>query len=199
MSLCPRCGTPLPAPGAACPRCLLELALEPGTPGSGDTTIPTPRAPELGSIGPYRLLSVLGEGGMGTVYLAEQRVPIERRVALKLVRAGLGGKEVLARFEAERQALALMTHPGIARVLDAGTAADGSPYFVMEYVHGEPINAYCDRKRLSTQERLELFREACAAVQHAHQRGILHRDIKPSNLLVEEVDGTPRPKVIDFG
>jgi serine/threonine protein kinase len=177
----------------------MEIGLTGAAGPSGDTTIETPSSPELGSIGPYRLVSILGEGGMGTVYLAEQREPIYRRVALKVVRAGLGGKEVLARFEAERQALALMTHPGIAKVLDAGTTADGSPYFAMEYVQGEPITDYCDRKRLAMQDRLELFREVCAAVQHAHQRGILHRDLKPSNLLVEEVDGGPRPKVIDFG
>ena len=166
-----------------------------------ETTALPPEEPagELGSVGPYRLLTVLGEGGMGTVYLAEQRQPIQRRVALKLVRSGLAGKDVLARFEAERQALALMAHPGIARVLDAGTTADGSPYFVMEYVHGEPITAYCDRKRLSTADRIALFQQACAAVQHAHQRGILHRDLKPSNILVEEIDGEPRPRVIDFG
>lgn len=199
MNACPRCGIPLTSPGAPCPRCLIELGLAAPLPGSGETTIPGPPAPELGSIGSYRLLSVLGEGGMGTVYLAEQREPIERRVALKVVRAGLTGKEVLARFEAERQALALMSHPGIARVLDAGATATGEPYFVMEYVHGEPITDFCDRKRLSMQERIELFRRVCAAVQHAHQRGILHRDLKPSNLLVEEIDGEPRPRVIDFG
>jgi serine/threonine protein kinase len=166
-----------------------------------ETTALPPEEPagDLGSIGPYRLLSLLGEGGMGTVYLAEQRTPIQRRVALKIVRAGLAGKEALARFDAERQALALMTHPGIARVLDAGTTETGSPYFVMEYVHGEPINAYCDRKRLGMPERLALFQQACAAVQHAHQRGILHRDLKPSNILVEEIDGEPRPRIIDFG
>ncbi len=177
----------------------MELAFGDSLPSAGETTLPTPPPPELGSVGPYRLLAVLGEGGMGTVYLAEQREPIQRRVALKLVRAGLAGKEALARFEAERQALALMTHPGIARVLDAGTTAEGAPYFVMEYVHGEPINHYCDRKRLPTPERIDLFRAVCAAVQHAHQRGILHRDLKPSNILVEEVDGEPRPRVIDFG
>ena len=136
---------------------------------------------------------------MGTVYLAEQREPIRRRVALKLVRASLPGAGVVARFEAERQALALMNHPGIARVLDAGATADGVPYFVMEYVNGRPIGAFCDEKRLTMKERITLFREVCAAVQHAHQRGILHRDLKPSNILVEEIDGTPRPRVIDFG
>jgi serine/threonine protein kinase len=175
----------------------LAVAVDP----NAETTALPPEepAPDLGTVGPYRLLSILGEGGMGTVYLAEQRQPIQRRVALKLVRPGLAGKDVLARFEAERQALALMAHPGIARVLDAGTTDDGSPYFVMEYVHGEPITAWCDRKRLAMEERIALFRQACAAVQHAHQRGILHRDLKPSNILVEEIDGEPRPRVIDFG
>ena len=136
---------------------------------------------------------------MGTVYLAEQREPIHRQVALKIIRHGLDSKDVIARFESERQALALMDHPSIARVLDAGTADSGVPYFVMEYVRGIPITEYCDRHQLKTRQRLELFCDVCNAIHHAHQRGVIHRDIKPSNVLVELVDGKPLPKVIDFG
>jgi serine/threonine protein kinase len=151
------------------------------------------------AVGPYRLLEVIGEGGMGTVWRAEQTEPVRREVALKVVRAGMDGRSVLARFEAERQALALMDHPNIARVLDAGATADGRPYFVMELVKGVPITEFCDRKRLAPKERLGLFVQVCQAVQHAHQKGVIHRDLKPSNVLVREVDGRPVPKVIDFG
>ena len=150
-------------------------------------------------IGAYRLLRRLGEGGMGEVWLAEQLEPVRREVALKLIKPGLGSREVLARFESERQALARMDHPAIARVLDAGSTADGRPYFVMEHVDGEPITQYCDGRRLAVRERLELFREVCMGVQHAHLKGIIHRDLKPSNVLVREVDGRPAPKIIDFG
>ena len=150
-------------------------------------------------IGRYKLLQKLGEGGMGVVYLAEQSQPVSRRVALKIVKPGMDSQEVLARFEAERQALALMDHPNIARVLDAGTTDGGLPYFVMELVKGIPITAYCDEKRLSPKERLELFLPICQAVQHAHQKGIIHRDLKPSNILVTQYDNRPVPKVIDFG
>lgn len=136
---------------------------------------------------------------MGTVYLAEQREPIHRQVALKIIKHGLDSKDVIARFESERQALALMDHPSIARVLDAGTADSVVPYFVMEYVRGIPITEYCDRHQLKTRQRLELFCDVCNAIHHAHQRGVIHRDIKPSNVLVELVDGKPLPKVIDFG
>ena len=149
--------------------------------------------------GRYILRSILGEGGMGTVYRADQTEPVKRQVALKLIKIGLDSRAVLARFEAERQALALMDHPNIARVFDGGTTADNQPFFVMELVHGAPITAYCDRKRLSLRARLELFVAVCQAVQHAHQKGIIHRDLKPSNVLVTEVDGRPTPKVIDFG
>jgi non-specific serine/threonine protein kinase/serine/threonine-protein kinase len=154
-------------------------------------------APE--TIGPYRLLRRLGEGGMGVVYEAEQSEPVTRRVALKLVRSLLGGDEVVRRFEAERQALAVMSHPAIAQVHDAGTAPDGRPYVVMELVEGLPITAYCDRERLPLRDRLELFVEVCEAVQHAHQKGIIHRDLKPSNILVARAAARHRPKVIDFG
>lgn len=150
-------------------------------------------------IGPYKLISKLGEGGMGAVWMAEQTEPLERKVALKLIKTGLSSKEVIARFEAERQVLAMMDHPHIARVLDAGTTTLGQPYFVMELVQGVPFNRYCDENNLSIEERLRLFIPVCQAVQHAHRRGIIHRDLKPSNVLVGLCDGTPGAKVIDFG
>ena len=150
-------------------------------------------------IGPYRLVEKIGEGGMGTVYLAEQEKPVRRRVALKIIKPGSDTDQVVARFEAERQALAMMDHPNIAHVLDAGTTETGRPYFVMELVHGVPITDYCDQARLTPRERLELFVPVCEAIQHAHQKGIIHRDIKPSNVLVTMYDGRPSPKVIDFG
>jgi eukaryotic-like serine/threonine-protein kinase len=149
--------------------------------------------------GRYTLLEVLGEGGMGTVYRAGQTQPVKRQVALKLIKVGMDSRAVLARFDAERQALALMDHPNIARVYDGGSTGAGQPFFVMELVSGEPITEYCDRLRLPVRARLELFVAVCQAVQHAHQKGIIHRDLKPSNVLVTEVDGRPTPKVIDFG
>ena len=136
---------------------------------------------------------------MGVVYMAEQEQPVRRMVALKIIKAGHGLAQVVARFEAERQALALMDHPNIAKVLDAGTTGAGRPYFVMELVKGIPITEYCDEHRLTLRERLELFVPVCQAVQHAHQKGIIHRDLKPSNVLVALYDGQPVPKVIDFG
>jgi non-specific serine/threonine protein kinase/serine/threonine-protein kinase len=150
-------------------------------------------------IGPYRLLQRLGEGGMGEVWLAEQEAPLRRRVALKLLKRGLDTAQVVARFESERQALALMDHPAIAQVHDTGETPDGRPFFAMEYVAGEPLNVYCDRRKQTTPERLELFLEICAGVQHAHHKGIVHRDLKPSNILVAERDGKAVPKIIDFG
>jgi eukaryotic-like serine/threonine-protein kinase len=150
-------------------------------------------------IGRYHLLQKIGEGGMGEVWLADQKEPVRRRVALKLVKAGMDTREVVARFESERQALALMDHPAIAKVFDAGSTPQGAPYFVMEYVAGVPITTYCDNHRLNTRERLELFMRVCEGVQHAHQKAIIHRDLKPSNILVTEVDGHPAPKIIDFG
>jgi tetratricopeptide (TPR) repeat protein len=150
-------------------------------------------------LGRYRLLQKIGEGGMGEVWLAEQKEPVRRRVALKLIKAGMNTREVMARFESERQVLALMDHPAIAKVFDAGTTPDGAPYFVMEYVAGVPITTYCDNHRLSTHERLELFVRVCEGVQHAHQKAIIHRDLKPSNILVTELDGRAAPKIIDFG
>jgi non-specific serine/threonine protein kinase/serine/threonine-protein kinase len=150
-------------------------------------------------IGLFRILQVLGEGGMGIVYEAEQTQPVRRRVALKVMRLGMDTKEVVARFEAERQALAVMEHANIAKVFEAGVTQRGRPYFVMETVRGVPLNEYCDNRKLSTRERLELFVPVCQAVQHAHQKGVIHRDLKPSNVLVTEQEGTPVPKIIDFG
>src|SRR4051794_28136533 len=159
---------------------------------------PAPEEPGM-VIGPYKLLEPIGEGGMGAVYMAEQVEPVRRRVALKLIKPGMDSKQVVARFEAERQALAMMDHPNIAKVHDAGMSASGRPYFVMELVRGLPITEYCDREQLSIPERLELFTHVCRAVQHAHQKGIIHRDLKPSNVLVTVIDGVAVPKVIDFG
>jgi tetratricopeptide (TPR) repeat protein/serine/threonine protein kinase len=150
-------------------------------------------------IGPYKLLQQIGAGGMGTVFMAEQTQPVQRRVALKLVKPGMDSRQVIARFEAERQALALMDHPNIARVLDAGATPGGHPYFVMELVKGVPLTTYCDQRRLTPRQRLQLFVPVCQAVQHAHTKGIIHRDLKPSNVLVAQYDGLPVPKVIDFG
>ena len=150
-------------------------------------------------IGRYRLLQLIGEGGFGSVFMAEQREPVHRRVAVKIIKLGMDTKQVIARFEAERQALAMMDHPNIAHVLDAGATEAGRPYFVMELVRGEPITEFCDRETLSIRHRLDLFRQVCSAVQHAHQKGIIHRDLKPSNILVGEIDGRPTPKIIDFG
>ncbi len=163
-------------------------------------TDPLRRDEAIGSqIGPYRLLRCLGEGGCGVVYLAEQEKPVRRRVALKIIKLGMDTKSVIARFEAEQQALALMDHPNIARVIDAGATDKGRPYFVMELVHGVKFTTYCDEHNLSLTERLYLFIQVCHAIQHAHQKGIIHRDIKPSNILVTMHDGQPVPKVIDFG
>jgi eukaryotic-like serine/threonine-protein kinase len=150
-------------------------------------------------IGRYKLIQPIGEGGMGTVYMAEQTEPVRRTVALKLIKSGMDSRKVLARFSAERQALALMDHPNIAKVLDAGTTADGRPFFVMELVKGVPITRFCDERRLTTRERLELAIPVCEAVQHAHHKGVIHRDLKPSNILIALYDGKPIPKVIDFG
>ncbi len=159
-------------------------------------------APGLGKhrrIGPWRLLELLGEGGMGAVYLAEQDEPVYRRVALKVIKPGMDSREVLARFDSERQALARLNHPGIATIFEAGSTDDGRPYFVMELVRGLPITEYCNTNKLAIRERLELFVQVCRAMHHAHQKGIIHRDLKPSNVLVGLVDGVPAVKVIDFG
>src|SRR5258706_72338 len=150
-------------------------------------------------IGRYKLLQKIGEGGWGIVYMAEQEEPVRRRVALKVIKLGMDTRSVIARFEAERQALAMMEHPNIARVFDAGATETGRPFFVMELVRGIRITEYCDENNLSTEARLKLFVQVCQAIQHAHQKGVIHRDIKPSNILVTLHDGTPVPKVIDFG
>jgi non-specific serine/threonine protein kinase/serine/threonine-protein kinase len=163
----------------------------------------TPAVPgptgEVRVIGHYRLLRLLGEGGMGEVWEAEQTEPVQRRVALKLIKRGMDSGQVIARFESERQALALMDHPAIAKVFDAGTTERGRPYFVMELVHGVPITEYCDRHRLTLRERLQLFIQVCEGIHHAHQKAVIHRDVKPSNILITDQDGRPVPKIIDFG
>ena len=169
---------------------------------SGDPRADLPQATALqakGLIGPYQLLEPIGSGGMGEVWLAEQTQPVRRRVALKLIKPGMDTGEVVARFQSERQALALMDHPCIAKVFDAGSTPQGRPYFVMEYIIGIPITDYCDQHKMSVLERLELFVQVCDGVQHAHQKTIIHRDLKPSNILVSEVDGKPVPRIIDFG
>ncbi len=211
---------------------LLSAHSKPGSfmaqPAVAADTMATEEPPDgrpLGTfVGPYKLLQQIGEGGMGTVYMAEQTHPVQRRVALKVIKPGMDSRQVIARFEAERQALAMMDHVNIARVLDAGTvfepeglnrAADvigglpqkrmaddpgfARPYFVMELVHGVPITQYCDDNQLTLRQRLELFIPVCQAIQHAHQKGIIHRDIKPTNVMITMYDGKPVPKVIDFG
>lgn len=168
--------------------------------GGGGTTAALPGEEKIGArIGRYKLLRKIGEGGCGVVYMAEQEEPVRRRVALKIIKLGMETKSVIARFEAERQALAMMDHPNIARVFDAGATERGSPYFVMELVSGVKITDYCDLNRLDVLQRLDLFIQICHAIQHAHQKGLIHRDIKPSNILVTLHDATPVPKVIDFG
>ncbi len=173
---------------------------KPSRPGF-NATIDEPAVARPGSLlaGRYKLIEAIGEGGMGTVWVAEQREPVRRKVAIKLIKAGMDSRSVLARFEAERQALAMMDHPNIAKVFDGGMTEQGRPYFVMEYVKGVPLTDYCDQARLSLKERLNLFMPVCQAVQHAHQKGIIHRDLKPSNILICLYDGKPVPKVIDFG
>jgi eukaryotic-like serine/threonine-protein kinase len=174
--------------------------LEPAAPeqgGTADAGLLTERPGTC--IGPYKLVQQIGEGGMGVVYIADQAEPVKRRVALKIIKPGLDSEHVIHRFEAERQALAMMDHTNIARVFDAGTTAAGRPYFVMELVKGVPITKYCDELHLSLRDRLELFVPVCQAVQHAHLKGIIHRDLKPTNVLVAMEEGRPVPKVIDFG
>tara|TARA_R110002096_G_scaffold26518_29_gene81883 strand:+ start:10661 stop:11668 length:1008 start_codon:yes stop_codon:yes gene_type:complete len=204
---CVQCAAPLPAKTKrgenTCLKCLFLGVLGEK---ADETLVDRNSAPDDTStenerqIGPYQLLDSVAAGGMGEVFIAEQREPVQRLVALKIVKAGMDSREVLRRFEAERQALAILDHPNIAHVYDAGTAPSGRPFFVMELVDGDSITDYCDRKRLNSRQRLQLFVKVCDAVQHAHQRGIIHRDLKPSNILVEEDDhGHPTPKVIDFG
>jgi eukaryotic-like serine/threonine-protein kinase len=169
-----------------------------GLPGPAGASVPG-EEPIGTRIGRYKLVQKIGEGGWGVVYMAEQEEPVRRRVALKIIKLGMETKSVIARFEAERQALAMMDHPNIAHVYDAGATDRGPPYFVMELVRGVRITQYCDQHRLGTAERLDLFIQVCHAIQHAHQKGIIHGDIKPSNIMVTLHDGIPVPKVIDFG
>ena len=204
MPNCPQCGAEVDSddPAGLCPKCLFQGAFDSAV-GIGEAatqTIQKP-APPAGddNFGRYHIVRPLGEGGMGTVYLAEQHEPIRRKVALKVVKLGMDTAQVLARFANERQALAVMDHPNIARIFDAGATARGRPYFVMEYIEGLPITQYCDRNRLTIGHRLDIFSAVCRAVHHAHQKGVIHRDLKPSNVLVMEQDGAPLPKVIDFG
>ena len=210
---CPKCGEEMPpdAVDGLCARCMARVVF-------GESKVQSPESkvgegasikvePEPGMllemgggrIGRYKLLEKIGEGGFGIVYMAEQVEPVQRKVALKIIKAGMDTRQIIARFEAERQALAVMDHPNIARVLDAGATETGRPYFLMELVNGIPITHYCDQYRLPPVERLQLFIQVCHAVQHAHQKGIIHRDLKPSNVLITLHDGTPVPKVIDFG
>ena len=196
---CCQCGARLSesVPYGLCPKCLIKVGLE----GKADAKVDNPPLIEAPGtkIGHYELLELIGEGGMGLVYLAEQKEPVRRKVALKIVKLGMDTKEVVARFETERQTLALLEHPNIAHVFDAGTTETGRLYFVMEYVEGRSITKYCDEQKLNVEERLELFREVCEGVHHAHQKGIIHRDIKPSNILVSVHGERVVPKIIDFG
>jgi serine/threonine protein kinase/tetratricopeptide (TPR) repeat protein len=213
---CRECGTAIPADGLGgfCAQCLLGLGLDPMRSAEGtvqnekelkeEATALAESARSLSEkrgdwIGRYRLIEEIGRGGCGVVYMAEQEEPVRRRVALKVIKLGMDTRELVARFEAERQALALMDHPNIAKVLEAGASESGRPYFVMELVGGIKITEYCEQNQLNTRQRLDLFIEVCRAIQHAHQKGIIHRDIKPSNVLVATQDGVPVPKVIDFG
>jgi serine/threonine protein kinase len=175
------------------------LLLEAHRAGGSPPALGAPVVQPGSRIGPYKLLQQLGAGGMGAVWMAEQTEPVQRKVALKLIQPGLNSGQVVARFEAERQALTLMDHPSIARVLDAGTTEAGQLFFVMELIDGVLLTRYCDERRLAPRQRLELFVPVCQAVQHAHQKGVIHRDLKPSDVLVAQYDGRPVPKVIDFG
>ena len=189
-------------PGLICPDATLDQSVhseESSLPASSTADFPSKF--EAGTViaGRYSLRAKIGEGGMGEVWAAKQTEPVKRRVALKLIKTGMDSKAVLTRFEQERQALAMMDHPNIAKVLDGGLTPTGQPFFVMELVNGLPLTKFCDEARLTPRDRLELFVPICHAVQHAHQKGIVHRDLKPSNILVTIIDGKPVPKVIDFG
>jgi serine/threonine protein kinase/tetratricopeptide (TPR) repeat protein len=202
MPNCPHCEADLGSGGVAglCPECLIKGAFDSSIGGDDSRTLTIhTTAPSDDEFGRYQIIRSIGEGGMGTVYLAEQREPIRRRVALKVVKLGMDTGQVLARFAKERQALAMMDHPNIARIFDAGATPKGRPYFVMEYIEGVPITQYCDARRMTIGQRLQLFLSVCRAVQHAHEKGVIHRDLKPSNVLVTEQEGKPLAKVIDFG
>jgi len=196
---CPQCGAEMPpdAPEGLCPKCLMKAVRHESV---GATLEESGLIEGPGTkIGRYELMELIGEGGMGLVYLAEQKEPVKRRVALKIIKPGMDSQQVIARFEAERQALALLDHPNIAHVFDAGTTEASRPYFVMEYVKGMSITAYCDQRKLNIEQRLRLFEQVCEAIHHAHQKGIIHRDIKPSNILVSVHGDKAVPKIIDFG
>src|SRR5262245_28274602 len=201
MANCPQCGAELGSgdPAGLCPQCLIQGAFDSSIDADARTINTATAAAGDDDFGRYQILRVLGEGGMGTVYLAEQREPIRRQVALKVVKLGMDTSQVLARFAHERQALAMMDHPNVARIFDAGATPKGRPYFVMEYIDGAPIIQYCDHKRMPIKERLRLFPRVRRAGQHGHEKGVIHRDLKPSNVLVTEQDAMPIPKVIDFG
>src|SRR5947209_11547182 len=203
MPNCPQCEEELGSgdPAGLCPKCLIQGAFDSSIDAHEFRTQTIDARTPSGDddFGPYQIVRPIGEGGMGSVYLAEQRAPIRRWVALKVIKVGMDTSQVLARFANERQALAMMDHPNIARIFDAGATPKGRPYFVMEYIEGAPITQYCDGKRMTIGERLELFLAVCRAVQHAHHKGVIHRDLKPSNVLVMEQEGAPVPKVIDFG
>lgn len=192
--VCPECGKAVPIRNGTCPSCLLSLGLREVTNATEPERV---RAGDV--IGRYRLVKPVGEGAFGTVWLAKQEAPVQRTVALKILKLGMNSREVNRRFEAERQALALMDHPNIARVFDGGTTEDGRPFFAMEFVPGTPLTEFCDEKQLSTGERLRLFMRVCEGVQHAHYKGVIHRDLKPGNILVAGADGRITLKVIDFG
>jgi WD40 repeat protein/tRNA A-37 threonylcarbamoyl transferase component Bud32 len=196
---CPQCGADLPAnaPHGVCPQCLIKVGFEDDANATLDTSLSIEGSGT--KIGHYELLELIGEGGMGLVYLATQKEPVKRRVALKIIKPGMDSRQVIARFEAERQALAILDHPNIAHVFDAGTTKTGRPYFVMEYVKGMSIVRYCDENKLDIEQRLRLFEQVCEAIHHAHQKGIIHRDIKPSNILVSVHGDRVVPKIIDFG
>ena len=196
---CPQCGANLPpnAPEGLCPKCLMKAVRHDDVNSTLEEShlIEGPGT----KIGRYELLELIGEGGMGLVYLAQQKEPVKRRVALKIVKLGMDSRQVIARFEAERQALALLDHPNIAHVFDVGTTGTGRPYFVMEHVKGMSITRYCDDRKLNIEQRLKLFKQVCEGIHHAHQKGIIHRDIKPSNILVSMHGDRAVPKIIDFG
>jgi eukaryotic-like serine/threonine-protein kinase len=199
---CSSCGAEIPTgtPGNYCLPCGFQFALDPEPEPPVHSVFSILRSEGFGDcIGRYKLLEKIGEGGCGIVYMAEQQAPVRRRVALKIIKLGMDTKAVVARFEAERQALAMMDHPNIAKVFDAGATETGRPFFVMELVRGVPVTRYCDEERFDTEQRLRLFVQICQAIQHAHQKGVIHRDIKPSNVLVADYDGVPAPKIIDFG
>jgi len=199
---CHNCQKENPSDSKHCKECGTRLKPEPDVSGLKTKTLPTPvKDSAIGEIisGKYKILEELGRGGMGVVYKSEQIKPVKRNVALKIIKLGMETRQVVARFETERQALAVMNHPNIAKVFDGGATETGRPYFVMELVSGISITKYCDKHRLTTHERLELFIQVCKAIQHAHQKGVIHRDLKPSNILVLVQEDKPLPKIIDFG